>query len=160
MKLIGALILVFAALLLIRLYKKYVDVGVRQAHAFFDLLVGLKRQISVSGTPVDRFISGYKSELLSELGFFSEYEKMGSLSGAFFALGKRLFIPREIGQAIGRIFDGIGRGTLSGEVKGMDDGAVELKKMITEYQSEAERSVRCVSVVTVAAALGLLIILV
>ena len=160
MKIFGAVLLSLAAFLLIRCYKGFIDRGALQAEAFSELLVELKRQISVSGMPIDRIVSGYKSKALSEVGFFDEYKKTGSLASAFFAVQKRLSVPREIGQAVGRIFEGIGRGTLAGELRHIDDGIGEMKGMITGYKTEAQRSVRHASVVTVAVLLGLLIILV
>ncbi len=160
MRMLGAVTLVLSALLLARGYKSFVKEGIKQAEAFLELFVGLKRHISVSGAPIDRYISGGECPMLSELGFYREYEARGSLFDAFSAVGHRLFLPKGIKKAVQGLFLGLGKNGLSGEVRLIESGVCELKEMIAEYKGESERSVRVVSVVLVAAALGLLIILV
>ncbi len=157
MKILGAVILVLSALLLARGYKSFVREGVRQAEAFLELICGLKRHISVSGAPIDRFVSGEDNPTLRSLGFYGEYSARGSLCEAFDAVRSRLCLPKGIARTVGNYFREVGRCDLSTEVRRAENGAAELKAEIEEYKTEAERSVRVVSVVLVAAALGTLI---
>ena len=160
MRLCGAVLLVFAALLLSFGYKSFAREGVRQAQAFLELLSGLKRHISLSGAPIDRFVSEGKNRVLSELGFYREYSTRGSLYGAFSAVSSRLAVPKEIKGLLSELFSEMGRGELEAEVRRIEAGEAELKEMISGYKKDAEHSVRIVSVMLVAGALGLFIILV
>ncbi len=160
MKILGGVILVLCAFLVARAYRGFVRDGISQSEAFLDLLLGIERQVAVSGAPIDRYISGAKNRVLSSIGFYREYMNSQSLYVAFCGIRHRLFMPNGIKKAIETTFSEMGKGDISGELRLINAATSEIKEMITGYRTEAERSVRVVAVILVAATLGLLIILV
>ena len=159
MKIIGGVILLFVALAVSRGYRSFVSDGVKQAQGFLDLFVGLKTHIRGSGAPIESYMLGVDIPSLSAVGFFAEYERRKSLSDAFLSVRQGLFVPNGMLDAVGRVLDLLGRGDISTEVGILDDGIDELKKMIEEYRSASERSVRVVTVTLAAVSFGLFVIL-
>ena len=159
MKLFGALILLLAALGLSRGYGKYISDGIGQAEAFREFFVGLKSHLSLSGAPIDVYISAFDNPILNELGFLREYERSKSLYDAFLTVRARLFMPNDVKRMIEEILFGLGKGSLSSEIRFVENGLLELKELITQYKTEAGKSARIVSFVIAAVVIGILIFL-
>ena len=160
MKMIGGVLLVLCALLISRGYRGFVREGVSQAEAFLKLFAGLYRHVSLSGTPIDKYMACANDTVLLSVGFYDEYEKSQSLYSAFCGVRHRLFIPNEMKNVIETAFSEMGRGDACNELRLIDSAVGELKEMISGYKGDAEKSMRVVAVILVAAALGILIILV
>ena len=114
----------------------------------------------MSGAPLDRLVRRCGDGPLFECGFYAAFLKEGSLASALETVRTKLSIPKDAAKMLSELFAQLGRSSVGCEVRLLENGVSELKEIITEYKRESERSMRVVSVVAVAIALGISILLV
>lgn len=159
MRLLGAAVLMLVALFATVGYRRFAYCGVAVGEAFLELLVGLRRHISVSGAPIDKYMAARSGGPLEECGFYAEYRRCGRLSLAFSRVSGRLCLSAGLLDELSDVFGRLGGSDIEGEVRLLDAAIAEIERMNKEFKGETERSVRVVSVVVVAVSLALLILL-
>ena len=159
MRLFGGVAVVLVALFATVRYRRFVYGGVAVGEELVALLVGLRRHIAVSGAPIDKYMSARRGGPLDECGFYAEYRLCGGLSDAFSRVRGKLYLPDGLAAELSAVFERLGRSDIEGEVQLLDAAIRVAEEMVGNFKTEAERSVRTVSVMIVAVTLGLLILL-
>ena len=159
MRLLGTVVLMLVALFATVRYRKFAYVGVSVGEAFFELLSGLRRHISVSGAPIDKYMAKRSGGVLEECGFYEAYRRCGRLSLAFSEMSGGLWLSGGLRTELSDVFERLGGSDAEGEVRLLDAALGEIERINKEFKNETERSVRVVSVAVVAVSLALLILL-
>ncbi len=158
LKTAGAVLALICALMLSREYEKFERGRVRLAEGFLLLLRDMRSKVDRFLTPESGMLCDFENDALAECGYLASAEELG-ISDAFFKESDRLSLPEDVKKLLSGIFRDFGREYREGALKILDGGIRELEKLIASMKGEKERSVKLVRTVSVAAALGAVILL-
>lgn len=160
LRLIGGALICIAALGVCRLLRLWTEKRREQSAALVAFVDGLRCHISNTGCSIDGFMAREDVPLLSELGLYREYGRLGDLGAAFRAIGGGLDLPRDVLDGVCELFRGISRLGLE-DVLARLSGGVDALRADAKGRSESdERLLRTVSVYAAAIGAGLMIILI
>ena len=159
LRLVGSVLVFLAALFFIRGYRTYKAREARQYCALLAFLSGLFRYVSTTGAAVDKYMEMTEGDELKEIGFFDAYRVSGSLNGAYLAVRSELLISEKADALISGCLSAFGSGYLDEELRSLRACITELEEMAKVAEDEGARSVRIVSSVAAAVAVGVIIML-
>lgn len=154
LKLFGASLLILAAILFVRSFRNYERERIKTATALLAFLRRATEEAKSFLTPIGELVLSVEDELLLSRGFVTEYKESHSLIAAY---------KRVAGRYLGRVFSLLEEAlTRLGATLSFRDGTdPECEKIALALELEKEASkknIKVASTLTVAAALGLIIL--
>lgn len=158
-KLIGSVLLLFAALVGVREYEKKLKARLLACRGFAEMLYHVRRKIDGYLTPPSQLLDGFECEALSELGYLDKAREVG-MSRAYFELESSLPIDGVMRTALFGFFSDFGKDYKDGTVRLIDEALKGLCDHADRLCAENERSLKLVRTLVSAAALGTIILLI
>ncbi len=155
----GLSLILVAALLFSREYRRYLDGRVELCQGFLALLIHIRGRVDCYLTPLPEALSGFESVALSECGFLKRASEEG-LSSAYFSMEKSLSLPRRAREVLSSFFRGLGREYREGTLRELSTAISALESAVLEERQESEKSLKIASVLAVSAALGAIILII
>ena len=158
-KIIGSVLLLMSVLALTREYKKFLEKRLGICRGFTELLLHVRRKIDSYLTPASQLLDGFECKALADEGYMKKAHEVG-ISEAFFSLEKA--IPMESSERVilESFFADFGKDYKDGTLRSLDIAIAGLRECIEKLCAENERSLKLVCTLAVAAALGLIILLI
>ena len=155
----GSLLLLLAALAVSRGYSSYADERLGEGEEMLLFLRHLRNGISGSGREVKEFFFDFRGERLQKSGFFRLVREGEAVSSAWEKEGDGLHLPDGMKRALGDYFRELGRGYRDTELAAADRVIGEISALLGTERDELPKSVGTVRLISVAAALGIMILL-
>ena len=159
MKLIGSVLLLFAALIGVREYEKMLKARLLACRGFIELLGHIRRKIDGYLTPPSQLLDGFECAPLSDIGYLEKAREIG-MSGAYFELGSSLPIDGAGREVLFGFFSEFGKDYKEGTVRLIDLSLKGLSEHADRLSAENEKSLKLVRTLAVAGAVGMIILLI
>ena len=158
-KMIGSALLLYAALFIAREYEKFLGKRLRVCLGFCELLSHVRRRVDGYLTPADRLLDGVECGALEEVEYISKAQSLG-LRTAYFEVEEALPLDGTARQVLSEFFADFGKDYKEETVKAADRALSALQGCAERMSCENEKSLRLLRAVAVAAALGVIILLI
>lgn len=159
LRLLGGAFIAAAALCVGRGYRAYARQRLDEQEGFLSLLLHIKGQVACYLSPQGKLLEGFRSEALSRLGFTDAMEECRDLSAAYKQVEHGLCVSEKIKAVLERYFLGFGKEYKEGELARADAAIAEISALFAADKAETEKNVKVAEALSVAAALGLIILL-
>ena len=153
---LSALILT-AAILLYRGYKSTQDKRLATESAFLELVLAIEEGLSKSAAPLPDVFRAYESRELTECGFLPLVKEGVSPKDALARSINTLSSP--FYDTLSRLFSRLGRSYLTEELSSLRAAKEALGEALERDGAECEKNKKAVGAVMIAAALGIIILL-
>lgn len=158
-KTIGSVLLLYAALFITREYEKFLGRRLGVCLGFCELISHVRRRVEGYLTPADRLLDGFECGALEDVGYMSKARNSG-LRNAYFEVEGALPLDCATREALSEFFTDFGKDYKEETVKAADRALSALRGCADRMSCENEKSLRLWRAVAVAAALGVIILLI
>ena len=131
----------------------------RALEELFCFIERIRIEIGCYLRPISEIAADFSSDILSELGFFSDVQKNGAHT-AYTALQAKLSFGDDINRLLDRFFSMLGRGYAEDEMKLVDITLSELSKLLSQERENAPKEKKLSLTLSCGGALALIILLV
>ena len=157
-KIIGASLVLLSALIFVRAYSGFLKKRRAEGEELYRFLLHISSGVRRSLATPEALASDFKSETETVSSFISLVSEGRSLYEAFsmvtFSLG------REIREEFSELFSGFGNNYLEAELMRLSDYEKSISELLLSEKDESEKSERTVRASVIAAALGIVILLI
>lgn len=126
---------------------------------FYRFVSHIRLQISCFLRPVSELAEGFRSDILSEIGFLPSIAEQG-IFGAFESVCERISLSEEEKRILGGLFSSLGTGYMENEIKQIDAYSAELYRLLENERADLPKRSRLVNTLLTAASLGIIILLI
>ena len=155
----GLSLILVAALLFSREYRRYLDGRVELCQGFLALLIHIRGRVDCYLTPLPEALSGFECAALSKCGFIQKAKEEG-LSAAYFSMEGSLSLPKRAREVLSSFFRGLGREYREGTLRELSMAISALESAVCEERQESEKSLKIARILAVSAALGAIILII
>lgn len=159
LKLCGSALLLLGALYVSREYEKSLANRWELCSGFVDLLAHIRRKIDGYLTPPSQLLDGFYSAALEGVGYIAKARDVG-ISAAYFELSKTLPLEKKAKECLGAFFCDFGKDYREGTVRALDAALGGLRDHLKTLGAENEKNLKLARTLCVAAALGIIILLI
>ena len=139
-------------------YSKHVKKRLLEYEGFIAFISHVRLQMNCYLKPARCIADGFYSKPLSDVGFLAHIGESESIYEAYKRSESRLSLSKEERELIGGLFSSLGEGYLEDELKLIDAYSARLEKGFLRLKSEAPKSTKLISTLSVTAAVGFLIL--
>ena len=126
---------------------------------FYRFVSHIKLQISCFRRPINELADGFRSDILTDIGFLSAIKESGIL-GAFESVRDKISLSEEEKRVLAALFSSLGTGYMENEIQQLDAHGGELYRLLEKERAELTRQSRLVNTLLTAASLGVIILLI
>ncbi len=109
--------------------------------------------------PLSELCSDFSSDLLSEIGFLSDFERVGP-EKAYLRLESSLSFSSEVQRLLKRFFSELGKGYAEDQIRLIDETLLEYAKFVSMERERAPKTKKLSLSLSYAGALALIILLI
>lgn len=158
LKYLGLAMLALSGIFISREYEKKERKRLFELSEFIRLFEHIKHKISCFLSPKSDWLSDFETES-APISEFLNISRKNGLSDAFLSVRDKLSLGSEA-DAILRILSSLGKTYKDGEIALLDAALSSLSEIERQLSVECEKNIKTVKVLTAAAALGLIILLI
>ena len=158
-KIFGSLLLLAASLAFVKEYERTLKKRFEICRGFVELLSHMRIRIDGYLTPAMQLIDGFECKALKEAGYIDKAREKG-ISSAYFELEKELPLDSSAQACLSSFFADFGKDYKDGTLKSLDMSIGRLRECAESLFAENERSLKLARALAIAAALGLIILLI
>ena len=155
----ASLLVLFVARTLSAEYKRYAEEKNAVREGFLSLLEFIKNELGCRLRSVAEWAAEFENDALERSGFIAELLKTGSLAAAFSASKSKMPpLGAEAKRVLETYFSSFGRSYKEDEEEKTARAKTELANVLKNEREAAEKSVRAMTVLCYAVALGVIIL--
>ena len=159
MKIFGMALILLSALFFAREKNRAAEDRLRILEELFRLADAMKIEISCYLRPISDIVSSFSSEMLTRLGFISDFEALGALS-AYLRLESAFYVSEEEKKLFRGFFSRIGKGYADDELKLIESFSAQLFQIIKNEREKLPKEKRLSATLSCALAFAIIILLV
>ena len=159
-KIVGGLILLACAFLIGKAYESYAFRAISEYEAFLSMLGHIKNKINCFLMTTCKLLCDFESGPLEESGFLPKLREGKRMSEAFEDASARLAISKEAKKLLSVFFEELGVGYKDEELNRISGVERELSSILSREREEMPKNVRIAKTLLLAAALGILILII
>lgn len=159
LSLVGAAVIVASALLIVRAYAAYLKRSEGACQGFIDFLKMMRGRISCYLEPMDVWVADFRCDSLEVGGFLRELRGGARLSDAFESSRQAYYLPADVEEALTEYFSSSGSGYIDGELRALESCLARLEEGVGAHQARNEKNKKAVTAVTLAVAMGLVLLM-
>ena len=160
MKYIGFFVILLSVLIFSDSYSKHTKKRLLEYEGFLSFISHVRLQMSCFLKPTKRLAEGFYSKPLAESGFLEYIGECENIYEAYKKAENRLSLSKEEREILSALFSSFGEGYLNDELQLIDAYRSQLEEGYLRLKSDAPKSSKLVSTLSVTAAVGFLILVI
>lgn len=157
-KYIGILAVLLSALAISKEYSAFSKKRLSESCAFLSFLEHMKIQVGCFLRPANELLKDFSSDTLAAVGFTDALENSESLVTAYKTAEPKLSLSKEEREVLENLFSAVGECYLDEGVRLIDTAREKLEKLYQKNKIECPKNAKLVSVISVTAAIGFLML--
>ena len=159
MRYVGFLFVLLASFVISREYAAYVEKRLTESRDFLSFIRHMKIQVGCFLRPTNELVRDFSSDRLSELGFTEALMSGETLYSAYKRAEPELTLSGEERELFEVLFSSVGECYLEEGVRLIDGAEKRLEEIYRKNKLEYRKGARLVSIISVTAAMGFLLLL-
>ena len=159
MKIFGIALIITSAVFFSYERNKRKDSSLKTLEELFRFIEHIKIKIGCYLAPVSALSSDFSSDILSEMGFLSDFSTLGA-PAAYKSLEEKMCFPEEARRALQRFFSSLGKGYADDEIMLIGKTLSDLSEIIGAEREKSKKEKKLTLTLSTAGALALIILLV
>jgi len=157
---IGIFTVLLAAFLISREYSHYMKKRLRECEGFIAFIAHMRIQVGCFMRPVKELAAGFSSDALSDVGFIDALSESDGIYEAYKKIEPRLSLSKNERDVLELLFSSVGGCYLEEGMKIIEAAYGKMESLHCSLSEECQKNIKLVSVLSVTAAIGFLILVI